>query len=71
MVAIAAVWRQFFEPFHVIFVQAGFVIVDEYTRSDMHGIYQAQAFLYAAFVNGLLNIMRDVNELVPFFGIEP
>jgi len=53
---------EFFEPFFVVFVQAGLVVVDEDGGGDVHGVGQKQALLDAAFAEELFALGGDVYE---------
>ena len=43
----------------------------KYARGDMHGVDKAQAFLDAAFCDGILDLRSNVNKFLPVLRIEP
>ena len=62
---------EFFEPGVKIVVQAGFIVVDENAGGDVHGVGQAQAFLYSRLPQQGIYFTGDIDKLPGFFGIEP
>jgi hypothetical protein len=60
-----------FQPFFIIVKETGFVIIDEYRGGNMHGINQAQSFLYATLAQARLNLRCDVNKPPPVGKVEP
>ena len=50
------------QPGVVVVVQAGFVIVDEHRRSDVHGIHEGDPFADAALPEAVLDLGGDVDE---------
>lgn len=57
------VGSKLFEPAFVIFVQAVFVVVDEYRCSNVHRVDQHQAFANTAAFDGLSNARGDIDEV--------
>lgn len=53
---------ELFQPCFVVTVQTRFVVVDEYTGGDVHGVDQYEPFPYAAFVDRLLYVSCDVGD---------
>ena len=53
---------EMFEPLFVVFVQAGFVVVDEDGCGDVHGVGEKQTFLDAGFADGFFTVGSDVDE---------
>jgi hypothetical protein len=53
-------WRQSFEPFFIVVVQASLIVIDKDGRRDVHGIYQAQPIAYAAIHDSRLNLGGDI-----------
>jgi hypothetical protein len=51
--------------------QAVFGVVDVNAGGDVHGVYEAQAFLHAAFADQLLNGVGDVEIIAPIRRFEP
>ncbi|MEY3457992.1 MAG: hypothetical protein RL215_1149 [Planctomycetota bacterium] len=51
-----------FEPFPVVFVKPGFVIVDEHGRGDVHGINEHQSFADAALPDNRGDSVGDIDE---------
>ena len=62
---------EFFEPFFEVAVQAGFVVIDEHTGRDVHGIDQAEPLADAAFREALLDLRGDVQKGAAFGDFEP
>ena len=53
---------QFFQPFFVIRMEPGFVVIDENGSGDMHGVAKQQAFLDAGILQGLPDLLGDVDK---------
>src|SRR5262245_5667715 len=65
VVAILLDWfmrRQFFQPDAVIVMEAGFVVVDEHRRRDVHGVDEHKSFFYTALAKAVLHLRRNVDE---------
>lgn len=58
---------EFFQPNGKIMMKAGFIIIDEDGRGDVHGIAQDKAFFDAAFLHGICYFGCDVDEGDPRF----
>ena len=50
------------QPALKIMVEAGFVVVYKDAGCDVHGIYQAEPFTYAAIFKGLRNLRCDIHK---------
>jgi hypothetical protein len=60
-----------FQPFQVIMMQAGFIIINEYGSRDMHGIHQAQPFTNPACLQDGFHIPGDIDKSCPGGNVEP
>ena len=59
-----------FEPFFIVGMEAGLVIVDEDAGGDVHGVDEDEAFFDAAFGQGLFHVRGDVDDLSAFGNVE-
>jgi len=62
---------EFFKPYIKIMMQARLVIIDEYTGSNMHGVYQAQAFLYVRFTQQGFRFTGYSDKFSMLFRVKP
>jgi len=58
------------QPFGVVAMQAGLVVVDEDARGDMHGVDEAEALLHARLVHQRLDRRRDIFKAHPGRDVE-
>jgi len=65
------VGSEFFKPDVEVVVKAGFIVVDKNTGGDVHGVDEAEAFLYARFTKQGFYFPCDVDKLTGLFGVEP
>src|SRR5438876_1266782 len=61
----------FFEPLEDITPQAGFVIVHEYGRRDVHRAHEREALQHAALGDLSGDLVGDVDDLLPLLRVEP
>ncbi len=59
------------QPFLIVLMQTGFIIVDEYRRRDVHRIYQDKTLGDAAFLETPLHLRRNVDKSFPGGNVEP
>jgi hypothetical protein len=52
-------------------LQAGFIVIDKDRGSYVHGVYQAQSFLYATLDQGFLHFGGNIDKPTPVGYIEP
>ena len=52
--------RELLQPFLIVMVQSGFVIIDKYRRSYVHGRAQTKAILDSTLTNQFLDLRGDV-----------
>jgi hypothetical protein len=57
-------------PCHEVAVKAGFLVLDDNRCGEVHGRYQGQTFLDAAFTNDAFDIVGDGDDLFARFGVE-
>lgn len=62
---------KFLQPYLVIVVQPGFVVVDEYRTGDVHGVRQTKSLNHTASLNQFLNFRCDVDEPASIRDFEP
>ncbi len=65
------VGRKRLQPFFVIVMKAGFVVIDEDRGGDVHSIYKRQALGDAAFLQAGVDLIRDFDEAAPGRHLEP
>lgn len=71
VLAVGLLRGQLLQPGLEVLVEAGFVVIDEDARGDVHRIAQQEPFLDAAFVEALLDLGRDVEEFASMLRAEP
>src|SRR5262245_1479137 len=52
-------------------MEAGFVVVDEHRRGDVHGVDKYKSFFYTALAKAILQLRGDVDEGYPCRRVEP
>src|SRR5262245_61151062 len=63
--------RQLLEPRLKIVNQAVLPVVHIDTCGDVHGRHEHHAFLHAAFLNNLRDVVSDADKLLPLLRVEP
>jgi hypothetical protein len=74
IVAVLIDWRvrrEFLEPDFPIVHEAGFVVVDENRRANVHGVHEHEPFLHAAFADERGDVWRDVHETPARWDLHP
>ena len=61
---------EFFQPFLIIIMQAGLVVVDKHRRCDMHGVDQDKPFPDTTLANRRLNLAGYIHESASLREIE-
>jgi hypothetical protein len=61
---------QVFQPFFIILVQAGFVVIDEDRRGNMHRTNQSKAFLNSTFLQAFLYLRSNIYKPSPSGEVE-
>lgn len=57
-------------PFHDVAVEARFLILDDNRCGEVHGRYEGQTFLDAAFTNDAFNVVGDGDDFFSFLCVE-
>jgi hypothetical protein len=71
VLAVGFFGSELFQPAFEIAVEAGFVVIDEDARGDVHGVDEAQPIANATFAHGAGDIRRDIEQLAALGDIEP
>jgi hypothetical protein len=71
VMAIAGVFGcEALRPFHDVTVEAGFLVLDDDRRSEVHGGYQGKTFMDSTFTNDAFDIVGDGDDFFACFGVE-
>ncbi len=57
-------------PFHDVAVQARFLVLDDDRCGEVHGRYQGETFLNAAFSNDAFDVIGNGDDVFTFLSIE-
>jgi hypothetical protein len=53
---------QFLQPDVIVVMKAGFIIIDEHGRRNMHGVAEYKAFCNTALPNAVLHLWRYIDK---------
>lgn len=70
VLAVRFFGSKFFEPLLEVGVEAGFVVVDEDTGGDVHGVAEQEAFADAGFFEAGFDLGSDVEIVAAVQGLE-
>ena len=70
VLAVRFFGSKFFEPLFEVGVEAGFVVVDEDTGGDVHGVAEQEAFADAGFFETGFDLESDVEEVAAVRGLK-
>ena len=64
LIFVFAIRGYLLHPTRKILMQTIFIIVDKDAGGNMHGIYQTQSFFYRTFLDCLLYLRGNIDELL-------